>query len=96
MNERDGITINSGRLPCLRAGFTVQFRRKRGRPTSVWGETLCGFGSRRPHQWNDGAICEAANLAAIDDLGPPNRSIRSAQFGEGQRSATAKGKAKQD
>ena len=52
------------------------------------------FGSRRPHQWNHGAICEAANSAAIDDLGPPNRSIR--QFGEGQRSATAKGKAEQD
>ena len=62
----------------------------------VFGGNPVRFGSRRPHQWNDGAICEAANLAAIDDLGPPNRSIRSAQFGEGQRSATAKGKAKQD
>ena len=65
-------------------------------PHECLGETLCGFGSRRPRQWNDGAICEAANSAAIDDLGPPNRSIRSAQFGEGQRSATAKGKAEQD
>ena len=63
-------------------------------PHECLGETLCGFGSRRPHQWNDGAICEAANSVAIDDLGPPNRSIR--QFGEGQRSATAKGKAEQD
>ena len=63
-------------------------------PHGCLGETLCGFGSRRSHQWNDGAICEAANSAAIDDLGPPNRSIR--QFGEGQRSATAKGKAEQD
>ena len=63
-------------------------------PHECLGETLCGFGSRRPRQWNDGAICEAANLAAIDDLGPPNRSIR--QFGDGQRSATAKGKAEQD
>ena len=63
-------------------------------PHGCLGETLCGFGSRRPHQWNRGAIYEAANSAAIDDLGPPNRSIR--QFGEGQRSATAKGKAEQD
>ena len=70
-NERDGITINSGRLPCLCAGFTVQFREARS-PHECLGETLCGFGSRRPHQWNDGAICEAANSAAIDDLGPPN------------------------
>ena len=37
-------------------------------PHECLGETLCGFGSRRPHQWNDGAICEAANLAATDDL----------------------------
>jgi hypothetical protein len=41
-------------------------------PHGCLGETLCGFGSRRSHQWNDGAICEAANSAAIDDLGPPN------------------------
>ena len=60
----------------------------------VFGGNPVRFGSRRPHQWNHGAICEAANSAAIDDLGPPNRSIR--QFGEGQRSATAKGKAEQD
>ena len=60
----------------------------------VFGGNPVRFGSRRPHQWNHGAICEAANSVAIDDLGPPNRSIR--QFGEGQRSATAKGKAEQD
>jgi hypothetical protein len=60
----------------------------------VFGGNPVRFGSRRPHQWNHGAICEGANSAAIDDLGPPNRSIR--QFGEGQRSATAKGKAEQD
>ena len=65
-------------------------------PHECLGGNPVRFGSRRPHQWNHGAICEAANSAAIDDLGPPNRSIRSAQFGEGQRSATAKGKAEQD
>ena len=65
-------------------------------PHECLGGNHVRFASRRPHQWNHGAICEAANSAAIDDLGPPNRSIRSAQFGEGQRSATAKGKAKQD
>ena len=94
MNESDGITINSGRLPCLCARLYCPIPEEARSPHECLGGNHVRFASRRPHQWNHGAICEAANSAAIDDLGPPNRSIR--QFGEGQRSATAKGKAEQD
>jgi hypothetical protein len=98
INESDGMTITSGRLPMfVRPASLCPMPEEVRSLHECLGETLVRVRVLPSAPIEIMAQCaRLANSAAIvssrDESAPSNRPIRSAQFGEGQRSATASDK----